>query len=92
MATYTYSNWAAQATNQLRFNMVSLHLGEISEKMDNEKSADGYSRGSSALAQYYAKVYSAWERLSNMPGVSASGSTDTSPFSPARLVGRRNIY
>lgn len=92
MATYTYSDWASQATNQLRYARLNLFIGEVQEKVDNERSADNYSRGSNSPVALLALLMKERTRLESMPGVSASGSTNTSPFSPARLVGRRNIY
>lgn len=92
MSTYQYSDWASQATNPLRYARLNLFIGEVQEKIDNEGSADSYSRGSGSPVALLAILMKERSRLELTPGVSASGSTSTSPFSPARLVGRRNIY
>ncbi len=67
---WTYSDWPTLATPALQLARLNLHIAEVADKVSNETSADGYSRGSSSLAQLLTQLYAERTRLSNTSGAS----------------------
>lgn len=71
---WTYSDWTSQTTATARLTRLRLHMTEVADKISNERSGDGVSRGSGSLTQYYDGLRSQAERLESMPGVNGTGS------------------
>jgi hypothetical protein len=70
---WTYSDWPTKSTSALQLSQLNLHIQEVADKISNERSADGYSQGSSSLTTYLTGLMSSRERLLQTPGVSGTG-------------------
>lgn len=74
---WTYSDWPTKSTVTLQLSQLNLHIQEVSDKIGNERSADGYSHGSGSLTQYLTTLMSSRDRLQAIPGVSGTGCTSS---------------
>lgn len=70
---WTYSDWPTKTTAALQLSQLNLHIQEVSDKIGNERAADGYSQGSSSLATYLSGLMTQRDRLLQTPGVSGTG-------------------
>lgn len=76
MADWTYSDWTSQSTVAAQLTRLRLHITEVSNKVGNERAADGYSVGSGSLSQYLTLLMAQQDRLEAKPG--ADGKTNVS--------------
>lgn len=70
---WTYADWPSQSTVALRLTRLRLHMAEVANKIGNEQSGDGYSKGSGSLSQYYQGLVNQAQRMESMPGSSGGG-------------------
>lgn len=69
--SYTYHNWAEQATPSLRLERLRLHVGEVSALLSSpDSAADGYSASYAALQQYHASLLGELRALESSPAAS----------------------
>ena len=73
--SWTYSDWPTKSTSALQLTQLNLHIQEVSDKISNERAADGYSQGSSGLATYLQNLMTQRDKLLQTPGVSGTGCT-----------------
>jgi hypothetical protein len=71
--SWTYADGPSQSTVPLRLTRLRLHMAEVANQIGNERSGDGYSKGSGSLAQYYQGLVNQAQRLESMPGASGGG-------------------
>lgn len=82
---YSYSNWRSEATVAAQIAALKLHMQEVAERIGNEVTGEGFSRGSASLVQYNGQLQAELERLERSPGNRASGGV-----SRVRLTGPGN--
>lgn len=70
---WTYSDWATKATVALRLERLNLHIQEVSDRIGNEQSGDGYSKGSGSLATLMQNLLAERRNLEATPGATGTG-------------------
>ncbi|HRI52472.1 MAG TPA: hypothetical protein PLW65_20045 [Pseudomonadota bacterium] len=70
---WTYSDWAQQTTPALRLARLNLHIEEVTDKIGNEISGDGYAKGSNALTTLLDKLYARQSELEKRVERTANG-------------------
>lgn len=71
--TWTYADWAEQATDTARLARLRQHISEVNSAIAASVSADGKSRDSSVLKDLLQMLLTERDRLENSPSVATNG-------------------